>query len=194
MNTLTNSLLAAVVLAGAGVAYQLYLGTFDTQRSGTAVSPVAVDSEAKVAEAPAKIVTLRRDEQQQKSVEPVAVVKNRPDQAPDTKPEAENQNRLELAFAQESYDTFWSADAELSLAEKIQTDIGAGSQLHGVVCHETVCRLQLRHQDLKRELQFLATFAKTGQFTNDGKQGSYASSLGPDGTVVAEFYYGKTSS
>lgn len=194
MNTLTNSLLAAVVLAGAGVAYQLQPGTSDTESSGFAVSPVAIYSKAKVAETPAKTVTLRTAEQQPKSAEPVAVLENPADQAPDPKPEAENQNLLELAFTQESYDSFWSAETELSLTEKIQTDIGAGSQLHGVVCHETVCRLQLQHQDLKSELRFLATFAKTGQFTNDGKQGSYASSREPDGTVVAEFYYGKSSS
>lgn len=76
----------------------------------------------------------------------------------------EFQDSLEAAFATESYDAGWAHGAEDQAEELVRASLPAGSAVRAVDCRQTLCRVELDHQDVQSHREFVGHFDERTQW------------------------------
>ncbi len=76
----------------------------------------------------------------------------------------ELQDSLEATFTTQSYDAGWAHGAQERAEELVRVSLPAGSALRAVDCRETLCRVELDHQDVDSHREFVGHFDEAMQW------------------------------
>jgi hypothetical protein len=100
--------------------------------------------------------------------------------------------RLEAHFAGERADPRWAVPTLLLTRERLERMLPVGSQLVGLDCRATLCRLETAHVDLDQFRAFVsAAFVDSQTYVWDGPTWSALTSESTDGSVVTVSYLAK---
>jgi len=101
--------------------------------------------------------------------------------------------RNEQQFWEEKADKVWAPESSQGIAdffEQNSQEESFGSKLSDVECRATLCRVQVVHNDLRAEQEFVMKFA-SGMSDQDIKSINFQSEKGPDGRIVEVMYMSK---
>lgn len=122
--------------------------------------------------APAAAVAPRAEEppeareQDDGAVEEASVEDSQLDPAEESRArQLEIQDSLEAAFTTESYDAGWAREAQNQAEELVRASLPAGSAVRTLDCRQTLCRVELDHQDLRSHREFVGHFDERMQWT-----------------------------
>jgi len=98
---------------------------------------------------------------------------------------------LQEKFNAELYDEVWAAETEQKLLNLFIKSEAIGNQLEGAACRSTFCRIDVSHMNAEAEQNFIASFATSGQFVDDGERGFYYREADNNGSIRTVFYYAR---
>lgn len=95
---------------------------------------------------------------------------------------------LQEQFYTEAYDEVWAAKTEQHLRGLFSKKQASGNQIEQAACRSTFCRIDVSHDSVETEREFIAAFAVSGQFIDDSQQGYYHREADGSGSVRTIFY------
>jgi hypothetical protein len=94
---------------------------------------------------------------------------------------------LAKAFAAEPVDAAWAAPLEARLRAAFDKAHPAGTELNGLACRSSLCRVEVAHVDATAQWRFAAAMGPLGLFSNDGRRGAVAH--GGEGDALTSVYF-----
>lgn len=96
------------------------------------------------------------------------------------------QGRLEDQLAREEYDARWAPGMQDAITTTLQQSHFTGSELTGLACQSSLCRIDVQHENVDAEGEFLHQFVAAAGFTE--AEAFYAREERSDGSVQMRYY------
>ena len=98
---------------------------------------------------------------------------------------------LAKTFEGEGRDAAWAAPLEASLRAAFDKARPKGTELIGLDCRSSLCRVVVSHQDALAQLRFAAAMGPLGLFSNDGQRGAAVHSADAGAVIRSSYFIGR---